>query len=652
MDKTADSVWNNCLLYIEDKITPQAFETWFEPIKAVKLTDSALSIQVPSKFFYEWLEEHYVELLRLSLTRELGEHSKLVYIIKMENVFGKKKAFYEKIPSTSRKTISSQEVDIPIRSKNPELKNPFVIPGIRSLKIESQLNPNYNFDNFIEGDSNRLARSAGMAVANKPGETSFNPLLIFGGVGLGKTHLAHAIGVNIKNNYPEKTVLYISAEKFTREYINSIKNKGREDFIQLYKILDLLIVDDVQLLLGKKDTQDVFFYIINYLRKEGKQVILTCNKVPLNLYGIDEGLSSEIKKGLSAELHQPDYETKISIIKNKLYRDGIEMPEDVVEFLANNIKTNINVLEGALISIIAHSSFKKEDVTIDLARKIIHNYFLNNKKSYRDKIKIHDLLRNAFIKYLISFDEYVKDTKGIQIEFQINKISEGLELEILVDKDVNIEDIRLYINEYVNLVHNLNLSLRDKVIVEELTKEIEFLEIKYKAQIQQFKTNLDFANYKIKYLEEDISKFRNLFLNREKEPIRVNLNINQNQEQSQLQYQSQVLEFSKEEIIHFQDAFDFIVNNLRNTELFDDAEKLQEDLDAVNQENIEYLKKGGFKIRFRRFFDKIKAGIDGVNWTRKTAETFIKGKESLQKLAEYLGIEIKDVINLIEEVIK
>ncbi|WP_103071479.1 chromosomal replication initiator protein DnaA [Aquimarina sediminis] len=380
MNVTAQSVWDSCLSFIEDNITPQAFKTWFEPIKAVKLTDSALSIQVPSKFFYEWLEEHYVNLLKVSLTRELGESAKLVYVIKMENTYGNKKPFTEKIPSANRTPVNSQEVDVPIKSKNPELKNPFVIPGIRNVKIESQLNPSYNFENFLEGDSNRLARSAGMAVANKPGGTSFNPLLIFGGVGLGKTHLAHAIGVNIKDNYPEKTVLYISAEKFTQQYIESVKKNNRNDFIHFYQIIDVLIVDDIQLLSGKAGTQDVFFHIFNHLHQNGKQVILTSDKAPVDMQDIEQRLLSRFKWGLSAELHQPDFETRISIIKNKLYRDGVEMPEEIVEFLANNIKTNIRELEGAIISLIAHSSFNKKDITIDLAKAIVDNYVKNTKR--------------------------------------------------------------------------------------------------------------------------------------------------------------------------------------------------------------------------------------------------------------------------------
>ncbi len=296
MSMTAQTVWDNCLSFIQDNITPQAYKTWFEPIRAVKLTDNALSIQVPSKFFYEWLEEHYVKLLKVSLTKELGEQAKLVYVIRMENTYGNKQPFTEKIPSTNRpNTMKSQEVDAPLKNKNPELKNPFVIPGIRNLEIESQLNPNYNFDNFLEGDSNRLARSAGMAVANKPGGTSFNPLLIFGGVGLGKTHLAHAIGVQIKDRYPDKTVLYISAEKFTQQYIESVKKNNRNDFIHFYQVIDVLIVDDIQLLSGKAGTQDVFFHIFNHLHQNGKQVVLTSDKAPVDMQDIEQRLLSRFK---------------------------------------------------------------------------------------------------------------------------------------------------------------------------------------------------------------------------------------------------------------------------------------------------------------------------------------------------------------------
>lgn len=381
MNKTAKSVWSNCLSFIKDNIQEQAFKTWFEPIAAINLTeDNALHIQVPSKFFYEWLEEHYVTILKTALTKELGNQAKLVYKIKMENTFGNKLPFTEQIPSSQRSSVKTQEIDVPIVNKNPELKNPFIIPGIRNVKIESQLNSNYSFDNFLEGDSNRLARSAGMAVANKPGGTSFNPLLIFGGVGLGKTHLAHAIGVEIKDKFPEKTVLYISAEIFTQQYIESVKKNTRNDFIHFYQLIDVLIIDDVQFLSGKAGTQDVFFHIFNYLHQNGKQVILTSDKAPVDMQDIEQRLLSRFKWGLSAELHQPDYETRISILKNILYRDGVVMPDEIVEYVAKHIKSNVRELEGAIISLIAQSSFNKREVTIDLAKQVVEKFVKNIKR--------------------------------------------------------------------------------------------------------------------------------------------------------------------------------------------------------------------------------------------------------------------------------
>ena len=380
MNNTAESVWRDCLSFIKDNIQPQAYKTWFEPIIAVKLSENSLSIQVPSKFFYEWLEEHYVKILKVALTKELGDQAKLVYIIKMENTYGNKQPFTEKIPSINRSAIKSQQADIPLKNKNPELKNPFIIPGIRNVKIESQLNPTYTFDNFLEGDSNRLARNAGIAVANKPGGTSFNPLLVFGGVGLGKTHLAHAIGVDIKDKYPEKTVLYISAEKFTQQYIESVKKNNRNDFIHFYQIIDVLIIDDVQFLSGKSGTQDVFFHIFNHLHQNGKQVILTSDKAPVDMQDIEQRLLSRFKWGLSAELQKPDFETRVSIVKNKLYSDGVEMSDEVVEYIAKNIKTNVRELEGAIISLIAQSSFNKKEITLGLAKEIVEKFVKNTKR--------------------------------------------------------------------------------------------------------------------------------------------------------------------------------------------------------------------------------------------------------------------------------
>ena len=380
METNVNQVWENCLAFIKDNIQSQAYKTWFEPIIPVKLSDNSLSIQVPSKFFYEWLEEHYVKILKTALIKELGRDARLIYIIKMENSFGNKIPFTEKIPSANRSSLKTQNVDAPLESNDGELKNPFIIPGIRNLHIESQLNPNYSFDNFLEGDSNRLARSAGIAVSSKPGGTSFNPLMIFGGVGLGKTHLAHAIGVDIKERYPDTTVLYISAEKFTQQYIESVKKNNRNDFIHFYQVIDVLIVDDVQFLSGKSGTQDVFFHIFNHLHQNGKQVILTSDKAPVDMQDIEQRLLSRFKWGLSAELQTPDFETRISILKNKLYRDGVNMHDDIIAYVAKNIKSNIRELEGAIISLIAQSSFNKVEINVELAKEIINQFVKNTKR--------------------------------------------------------------------------------------------------------------------------------------------------------------------------------------------------------------------------------------------------------------------------------
>ncbi len=473
MSVTAQSVWDNCLSFIKDNIQPQAYKTWFEPIKPVKLTNKALSIQVPSKFFYEWLEEHYVKLLKVALVKELGNTARLVYIIKMENTYGNKKPFTEKIPSANRSGVRAQEVDVPIKNKSHELKNPFIIPGIRNVKIESQLNPNYNFDNFLEGDSNRLARSAGMAVANKPGGTSFNPLLVFGGVGLGKTHIAHAIGVEIKDKYPEKTVLYISAEKFTQQYIESVKKNTRNDFIHFYQLIDVLIIDDVQFFSGKSGTQDVFFHIFNHLHQNGKQVILTSDKAPVDMQDIEQRLLSRFKWGLSAELQTPDFETRVSIVKNKLYRDGVEMPDDIVEYVAKHIKSNVRELEGAIISLIAQSSFNKKEVTIELAKQVVEKFVKNTKR----EVSID------YIQKVVS-DYFQMDVSTLQSKTRKRHIVQARQLAMFFAKKftkASLASIGSQIGkrDHATVLHACktvdNLSATDKQFrkyVEDLTKKL------------------------------------------------------------------------------------------------------------------------------------------------------------------------------------
>ncbi|MEN9331843.1 MAG: hypothetical protein RLZZ94_933 [Bacteroidota bacterium] len=229
-EKTCEHVWENCLKLIRDNVNPQNFKTWFEPIKPVKLDQQTLTIEVPSQFVYEWLEEHYIGLLRKIIKRELGAEGRLEYSILMENSTAGTKPYTVKFPAKSNNGLKNPAVPMP-QQISGGIRNPFIIPGLKKIDVDSQLNSNFSFDNLIEGDCNRLARSAGFAVAQKPGGTSFNPLLIYGGNGLGKTHLANAIGIEIKNNFPNKTVLYVQSEKFMHQFVDSVRNNSSNDFI-------------------------------------------------------------------------------------------------------------------------------------------------------------------------------------------------------------------------------------------------------------------------------------------------------------------------------------------------------------------------------------------------------------------------------------
>tara|TARA_Y100000385_G_C13065360_1_gene626410 strand:- start:586 stop:2028 length:1443 start_codon:yes stop_codon:yes gene_type:complete len=375
------AIWNNCLNVIKDNISSQAFKTWFDPIKPVRLENKVLTIQVPSQFFYEWLEEHYIQLLSKTIHKELGPDARLEYSIIMENsgASGKQASspYSVKMPMTNRKATQNPAVPLSAGLHETPIKNPFVIPGLRKLNIDSNLNPNYNFGQFIEGECNRLARSAGFAVANKPGGTSFNPLLIYGSTGLGKTHLAHAIGLEIKEQNPELTVLYVSSEKFTHQFIDAVRNNSVNDFSHFYQMVDVLIIDDVQFFSGKEKTQDVFFHIFNHLHQTGKQIVLTSDKAPVEMQGMEQRLLSRFKWGLSADLQVPSLETRMAILEKMMYADGIELPREVVEYLAYSITSNVRELEGALISLIAQSSLNKKSITLELAKQMIDKFVKN-----------------------------------------------------------------------------------------------------------------------------------------------------------------------------------------------------------------------------------------------------------------------------------
>ena len=369
MVKDCHIIWANCLQTIRDSVNPQSFKTWFEPIKPVGLHEKALTIQVPNKFFYEWLEEHFVSLLKKAIYQELGEEGRLEYQILLRT----DEEQYR--PAAKNKQRYDTET-----TDHQEIKNPFVIPGIKKDKIDPQLNRKYSFDTYIEGDCNRLARSAGEAVAKKPGGTAFNPLVIYGDVGLGKTHLAQAIGNKVLEEFDHKSVLYVSSEKFTNQIIQYIKNNAIQDFVNFYQQIDVLIVDDIQFLANKQKTQEIFFHIFNQLHQNGKQLILTSDRPPKDLDGMQERLISRFKWGLTADLQAPDLETRMAILESKMTEEGIDLPNSVVEFICYNIQNNIRELEGVLISLIAQASLNQREIDINLAKEVIQKFVIQISK--------------------------------------------------------------------------------------------------------------------------------------------------------------------------------------------------------------------------------------------------------------------------------
>jgi chromosomal replication initiator protein len=375
-EKSYQEVWNNCLAIIRDNITAQNFKTWFKPIKVVSLEDKVLTIQVPTQFCYEYLEKHYITLIKKTIKREIGKDAKLEYNIILENS-SSNKPYISKVPSSGQADVKNNPISMPISMNSTSIRNPFIIPGLQKININPQLNESYTFDEYIEGECNRLARSAGFAVSQNPGGTSFNPLFIYGSGGLGKTHLANAIGIEVKNNHPEKTVLYVSADKFLTQFVDSIKDNKRNDFVHFYQSIDVLIIDDVQFLCGKEKTQDVFFHIFNHLHQNKKQVILTSDKAPVDIVGMEQRLLSRFKWGLSADLQSPDLETRLAILKKKIKKDGIDIPYEVVEYIAYSITTNVRELEGALISLLAQSSLNRKEITIDLAKNMLDKFVKN-----------------------------------------------------------------------------------------------------------------------------------------------------------------------------------------------------------------------------------------------------------------------------------
>lgn len=344
--------WQQCQLLLHDNLTASAYQTWFAPIMPLSYEDNVLTLQVNSEFVVEYIEENYISLLSSAIRRVFGNSTRLEYRVLIDSVSGAGST----IPSPG----SSQSKPVVAKDVVREPREAF----------DTQLNETYTFDTFIAGEPNKLARVAGLTIAKQPGYNAFNPLFIYGGSGVGKTHLANAIGNQVLANDPSKRVLYVSANTFKLQYMAATQENRVPDFLNFYQQVDVLIVDDIQYFTSK-GTQDTFFHIFNYLQQSHKQLILTSDRSPLELKDIEDRLLTRFKWGLSAEILRPDFQLRRDILCSKLHRDGIELSDEIIDFIAANVRDSIRDLEGVSASLLAYSTLVDKEIDMSLAESVL-----------------------------------------------------------------------------------------------------------------------------------------------------------------------------------------------------------------------------------------------------------------------------------------
>ncbi|RMF63017.1 MAG: chromosomal replication initiator protein DnaA [Calditrichaeota bacterium] len=352
MRNTATDVWSQCIELIRNNVNEKTFFTWFEPVVPVEVAGNTLRLQVPSQFFYDYLEDHYSDLLNRTVKQVLGDEAHIAYSV---------------LPEEQQQPLEFRPIQRQRKSNGSLLEN-------------SHLSERYTFDNFVEGSGNQFARAAALAVAEAPGKTSFNPLVIYGGVGLGKTHLIQAIGNYALKNGNVKKAIYVSSEKFTIEFINSIQKNKTTEFSNIYRSVDLLLVDDIQFFTNKERTQEEFFHTFNTLHQNGKQIVLSSDRPPHQITGIEERLLSRFQWGLVADIQPPDFETRVAILQKKAEENCIELPGDVVQLIAYNVTSNIRELEGCLIRLLAFASLKGKDINLQLAKEVLKDVISQKQK--------------------------------------------------------------------------------------------------------------------------------------------------------------------------------------------------------------------------------------------------------------------------------
>ena len=374
MKSECQLLWDKCLSIIRDNVPEAAFKTWFQPITPLSFDEQKVTIRVPSPFFYEYLEANFVNVLRMAVPKVFGQGVSLNY-----RVMGEESAADASSAVSARAAAPSPGVSRMIQT-------PFT--QVAPEELDSQLNRRYTFDNFFEGVTNKLARTAGVAVSNDPGKTTFNPLFIYGPSGVGKTHLCHAIGLRIRQMHPEKRVLYVSAHRFRIQYTDAVIKNTSNDFLNFYQSLDVLILDDIHELVGLNKTQMAFFHIFNNLHQLGKQLVLTADKAPVDMQGLEERLITRLKWGLTAELGRPDAELRRTILRNKIEAEGLVLSDEVFNYIVDHVTDNIRDLEGVLVSLMANSLINNSPVDMAMAQRVVgQTVRVENKELSIEKIQ-------------------------------------------------------------------------------------------------------------------------------------------------------------------------------------------------------------------------------------------------------------------------
>ncbi|MGV4413414.1 chromosomal replication initiator protein DnaA [Chryseobacterium sp. T1] len=389
MNENLVLIWEKCLQFMRDNLNSaednsdlkkleNSFDLLFDKVEPISLVNHNLTLLVPSDFYKEYIEDNYLSLLSAALKKNIGKGVKLWYSVMENKPKGQEAPITLSVKGNSTQAPKIQEA-LPVRKESHI--NPFVAPGIKKINISSNLKADLSFDNFVEGESNKLAATVGKTIAKRPGSTAFNPLFLHGGYGVGKTHLGQAIGLEVKNSFPDKVVLYQSSEKFIQDFIKAAKSQDKTGFQNYYQLVDVLIIDDIQFLSGKAATQDSFFHVFDYLHQNGKQIILTSDKAPADILDIQERIVSRFKWGLTAEIKSPNFDTRRQIIVDKLSRDGIVLTDDMLDFLASEVKTNVRELMGVINSVIAYSTIYKSDLSLELLKDTINKIASTQKKT-------------------------------------------------------------------------------------------------------------------------------------------------------------------------------------------------------------------------------------------------------------------------------